>query len=392
MKKKEEMLNNKYIKVNMNDAVWDGDRIWFCARNFNSLFCIDVKTGEIEHVGVFPDEPYSVEVLYMEMELVDNKLYCFPSKAKSIAVYDIIKKEFYKIALDENILFLNKETWRFCGVKRYKKFLFVLPIYSKCIIRLNLETDEVEYLNEWLEEYKENDFDETESFFWKNSVLIDNKIYAPFVNVNGVLELNCDTLKSVIHKIDGIEGGFTDACYLNGGLWMTSYKTTDLVCWSQDDDTIKIICTHSRENKQLCPYVGIKSYKNKIMLFPRLLREEFTDKYEYSNIVVMEGQYFFVKENEGELIYYELDNSILTKMDLRTGRKKEIKILLNSLFIDTEKLFDGCERIKEERGIECILLIDYLEKKNNAKTGKEQGLLSGVGDKIYRLIETEIIM
>ncbi len=122
---------NDCVRVSIIDAVVDKDTLWFMAYDFNSLFSMNLLTGETKLVGLFPDEDYGTGRLYESMGIVEGRIFFAPFNAKSIAVYDIKKGVFSKISLEEDQIGCSLNQPLFGGMEVYGRAIFMLPIFSR---------------------------------------------------------------------------------------------------------------------------------------------------------------------------------------------------------------------------------------------------------------------
>lgn len=83
--------------------------IWFSAGNFNGLFWMDIKTGDISYLGKVPGEQELVCDLYGAILKEENTLWLIPGRAERLAAYNIKEQRFTFFELPDEI----KE----CGVK-----------------------------------------------------------------------------------------------------------------------------------------------------------------------------------------------------------------------------------------------------------------------------------
>lgn len=351
---------NNQLKIEIEDAVLDGDRIWFSAQNFNSLFFMDIHTKEAKFVGKFPNEPYSGKRLYASMKLVKKKIYFIPFCAKSIAVYDIEKGEFSNIQIDETLIKCKLNVPLFMGVEEYKNYLFILPVFSKAIIRLNLLNDELQYVQDWSIQAQKYIFNSNDGYFRRQSVINGNKLIVPFCNANAVLELNCDMLQSKIYELGLQPRGYSGIYYDGEKYWLSPRTTGNLVIWNWETNTIKPanIEQEEKENSSYA-YVGVLSYNEKITMFSS-------------------GQYSFVKEEKGKIMFYQTGKGILTIIDKNNKCRFEDEIVVNYIDVNVEQLLKGEECLLTEScdfNIQLLLMlingmeIETLQQKNKCRKG-----------------------
>lgn len=175
---------NDCVRVSIIDAVVDKDTLWFMAYDFNSLFSMNLLTGETKLVGLFPDEDYGTGRLYESMGIVEGRIFFAPFNAKSIAVYDIKKGVFSKISLEEDQIGCSLNQPLFGGMEVYGRAIFMLPIFSRAIVRLDIDSGELVYITEWLKDIQGLIFNRNDAYFRRQTVLNDNQLMVPSCNAN----------------------------------------------------------------------------------------------------------------------------------------------------------------------------------------------------------------
>lgn len=326
------------MRIDIADAVLDGDKIWFCAKSFNSLFFMDINTKKVNLVGSFPNEAYYKNWLYASMKLVGGKIYFVPFYAKQIAIYDIDRNEFSSIKINEKMLKCKSEKPFFMGIEEYKNYLYFLPVFSRTIIRLNIDKNELDYIADWSKQIEKEIFDRNDGYFRRQSVIEGNKLYVPFCNANAILELNCDTLKSRIYTLGKEKNGYSGICNVEHRFWLSPRMSGDLVEWSLEENKARVIKMYKAgvERKPYA-YVGILDDNHKIIVFPAIKEERALDEKE-KYIIILEGQYSFAKKENGNLLYYEINTGLLSIIDEKESNELVVKIEINSKDVDVEQL------------------------------------------------------
>lgn len=362
-----ECEDNKKVKIEIEDAVLDGDKIWFSAQDFNSLFSMDLHTKKTEFVGRFPNEPYSGKRLYVSMKLIKKKIYFIPFYAKSIAVYDIEKRMFSNIHIDETLIKCNLNAPLFMGVEEYKNYLFILPVFSKAIIRINLLNDELKYIQDWSMQVQEHIFNPNDGYFRRQSVINGDKLIVPFCNANAVLELNCDTLQSKIYELGSQQRGYSGIYYDGEKFWLSPRSSGNLASWNLETNTISYTDANQGEMENTpYAYVGVVNYKQRITMFSSKC-------------------FSFVKEENEEILFYRTDKGTLTIIDRNKKCKFEVPIVVNGIEVDIELLLKQGKSLLTESSSFNLQLLLLLIKKMKVKA-LQQKMNVGIG---IHLIERE---
>ena len=130
---------------------YDGEYIWGTALEFNGLFRVHLRTYQVEYVGQFPEEKAEGFYLYNGIAEYNEKLYFCPYNAKHIAVYDKRTSTFHTICLRESIR--NGER-KFSDIMVDGKYIYFKGRNVDAIIRLDAETTELIYIENWVNEMR----------------------------------------------------------------------------------------------------------------------------------------------------------------------------------------------------------------------------------------------
>lgn len=320
----EEGIEYNKLNIEIEDAALNGNEIWFMALNFNSLFCLDRSNNKTELAGIFPQESYAAQRLYTSMKRVGKKIYFVPFYAKKIIVYNIEEKKFTSLTIDKQEIGCNLESPLFMGVEEYKHYLFFLPVYSKAIIRLNTLNDELEYIKDWYAQINKYVFNEKDSYFRRQNIIIGDRLYAPFCNANAILELNCDTLQFKVHRLGDTPNGYAGICDGGGTFYLAPRNGEDLICWNPTTNTTEIVEQNDvKESEKKHIYVGVLAHQGKICMF--------------------DERYSFIKEENGKILYYQCETGKLAIVD--GENLSEYKIGVDYSLVKTGRL------IRENKGL-----------------------------------------
>lgn len=348
------------INVTIEDVVLFDDTLWFCAQNYNSLYTMNINTKEVNFVGEFPNEAYGNSRLFASMKLVGKKIYFIPFYAKEIVVYDIEGGNFFCIKLSDAVLGKKCGDILFMGVEQYKNYLYILPVYATIIIRLDTTNNCVDYITDWYDKSKNMIFNCHDFFFRKQSVIQENKLYVPFCNANAVLEVNCDTMQTLVYRLGEEKRGYTGICYDRKQFWLAPRRTRCLLKWDNEANIVEQFDLFEDTKKHLT-FVGILHDNSKILAFPA--QTENSELIQREEVIVMEDKFSFAKEENNTLMYYEMNSCALTIIN-QDNYKKTVEIAVNLSQVNLERMICEVEKPRIEQstfGIEQFLYI--LEKK-----------------------------
>lgn len=373
----------RMVEFQIADAVYTDNKIWVVAKWFNGLFCIDKKTQEVSLKATFPNEKYSQENLYLNLNLIDGKIYCIPYAAKSIAIYNIKEDTFENVALDKNKMQYGVGNETFIGSMRYDNYLFMFPAYSKAIVRMDIHTYELLYITEWVEQLGENSYNEYELFFYKQSFVKDNKILIPFCNVDAVLELECDSLKCKIYQLSSAKKGYSGISYDGNDFWMSAREDGDLTRWNPKTNVLERNSLYTRKSKEVCKdYVGLAFWKGMVTVFSSNNSENREEK-TVENASIQEGQYFFVKETNDSIIYFEWKKCELTIVGKERNDIFNTILKIQEQLIDISRIFSEKPFVEEIHGIDLQRMLMEIRKDEEVYITDKMEKSLDVGNTIY---------
>ena len=127
-----------FIKVN--------DKYWFAHAKYNALCSVD-ENDEVSDVVVFPGYNYINEdkALFGKILSYSKYIVCVPFAAEDIAVYDIENRCFNMIRLKNCGIDEEINQAKFNSVLKINNYLYMFGCTYTGIVRLNLDTFDVEY-------------------------------------------------------------------------------------------------------------------------------------------------------------------------------------------------------------------------------------------------------
>lgn len=122
--------------------------------NQNSLFKVDINTGECQFLRFFEDEPMKIKRLHCSALQIDNKIYFIPGSGNKISVFypenNIIDSIEIPVPKTGQYSFY-KVQYKFVSAVKYRNSLWLVPATYPGVIKLNLCTNEIEVFNNWIE-------------------------------------------------------------------------------------------------------------------------------------------------------------------------------------------------------------------------------------------------
>lgn len=312
----------KSNRIEIEDAVLQDGKLWFCMTEYRYLISMDVETGDTKTYEIPIESTNIGKKSFISMALMRHKIYLIPLGEKVIMQFDVITEEFEKIDIDDKIVPYKKGM--FFGVGKSGKYLFIMGAFAPAILRMDTFNNHIDYIMDWYQEAEKLIFDFKDIYFRRQCVVKDNKLYVPFCNANAVLELDCISMKTRVHKLGEKKQGYSGVCVEGNTLWFSPRKSGDIVTW---DIVTKQINTISVPGLQKlsgeCTYAGILANNNKKMLFP--MKERKKVDIEEKNIEELKGKFFFVQDDGTYSVFFEKNSGIITIMEHDTDGRLDIR-------------------------------------------------------------------
>lgn len=223
-------------KLRCLDLVEKGNDIWFPNLYFNALIKIDKISGKIQIIDKFPNYRLEEQWLYTAVCIVDNKLVFVPHGSREIVSYDMIANQFTTVALNLDVV---GTTWGyFLCAYAYKKFIYMFPAYTRCIVRFDTENNSIAYFDLGLNAVLRS-LPKTAVCFIKEYEVIGCKIYIPFAMINAIAVFDLEKEQLEIKYLN-IVGGCSTIKYAEGSFYLASCKDNRIYCWNEKTEKIMV--------------------------------------------------------------------------------------------------------------------------------------------------------
>lgn len=220
-------MNNSYRRYIVADLEIDGGKVYSPLFGGGALLKGDIESGETEVLCEFRKEA-NLEYYNMYNAIVrygDNLIFV-PASADELAVYNLISKDVRYIGLKEvsakgNEIYDRQS--KFWNAVKTDEYLYMFGYYYPAIIRMNLVTFEIEYINDWVTKIDKHIPPEDARGYIGNGHYVEGSdIIVPFMCAPALLRLNTDTLSTEIELLNtSLDGMGTLSCdgeyiYLQG--------------------------------------------------------------------------------------------------------------------------------------------------------------------------------
>lgn len=230
-----ESMNNllAYYPIIFTSGVEHDGYMWFVTANFNGLFKMCCRNGEIEYLGKLPtkgDMYLCSNVIYYS-----EKLFLISNDIKGIIEYDIQLKKFdvYKIPCE-------CEEIGFYGAGQYQNYLFFWSYVNYYIIRFDMEITQFKIISVLTEKMRLEEIPRIHEFgtLWRGFCTLENHLYIPSPEKDIILDVNMEKSTVDVHVIQGMEGYLT-ICYDGEKFWLTGLDNR-IVIWRPDIKNVKV--------------------------------------------------------------------------------------------------------------------------------------------------------
>lgn len=213
----------------------DGDNAWFAAESFNGLYYMDLKTYQKKLLGVFPNAVKFQFRLYSTIKKYKNKLLCVPMAADNITIYDIDTNQFHELHLRKNAWITDHmfdPLRKFLAVVPYEKWMFIVGCSYPAIIRLDMETEEMVYFTEWVEDLQKFILDKTNVYFRYDTVIQGHTFLIASCIANVVMSFDLQSCKHKFIQIEGCDHGFNGLAFDGENYWLGPRKQDEIIKWN----------------------------------------------------------------------------------------------------------------------------------------------------------------
>lgn len=223
----------KVEKMKLYGLVEEGERIFFPNLSFNALVELDKRTGRIINLHRFL--PYSVRksYLYSTACKVNKEIVLVPNNSSRIAVFNLETQEMTYVDLDRKKAGCDDTCFR-CAYA-YQNFVYMFPSKARCILKLDVGTREISYIDIGVV------LGAGKAYFRQDYVVVEERIYVPFAELNQVYSMDLRTQKAQIFTLD-TEGGFSTICYLGGRFYLSSWKRFEVIEWDGKSAQVRKYC------------------------------------------------------------------------------------------------------------------------------------------------------
>ena len=319
----------------------------------NSIWFIDCynilyKHNKLQYIGKISRQNWA----YLGIVENNKKLYFAPYyKNNKIAFFDMAQNKFEYISFKDDCKYDSK----FKGLVSFKKFVYFIPNEYSAIMRLNTETNEIEYFSDWYDEAFKLCKPMQEA--WKNVILstlnVSNaNLVFTIQGSNSLMFFNMETCDYEIKSIGEKLEQYVFTCFDGQNYYISSYYKNYIVKWNKETNEtskIKFPLSFSRKDNICCNFI-IEYLNGYIWLFPNAANNaykintktneitELPELVEHFGDKKLDWYYNFINVQE-DTIYASTMNKGIVEYNINT---RELNFINSANFEMNSLLFD-CE-------------------------------------------------
>lgn len=261
-----EESNDPYL-LSIGSLCDTGEHLWFLTLHMNGLFRLNKKTWNAEYIGSFIDEKAFDWRVYHTIHQSGKKLYFSPHSAEAIAIYDLVASSFQYVKLPLPKEKKYNEQSKFSKIIECDGSLYFVPLHFPGIVKLNMEDNSVEIIDEWVEPIKKMICDSARGYF-SNGVYNEARgsLVLASYNTNVVMEIDLKCKSAKLNAISSEKGGYSDILLVDETYWLITTDKPMLVSFNGVDGTI----TEYKINLEGIPSDGIWQFQ-KLLFYNNFL-------------------------------------------------------------------------------------------------------------------------
>lgn len=289
--------------VNGNQAfIWsDGwwiekDRAWFVDGISNTLFSVDLDTGECNEVSCIPNLDQYITYRFTPFCVKYAKdIFCIPGFGKNIWVYNMEDESFTEIDTDKpKHLQWGAQFWV------WNDTLFIAAAGWNKIIEVSISQKIIT-----------NYYMICENDFIKGSVLTGGNIYAVSSRFSKVYQFNLTTKKVNTYLLSDMEKRLTTICFDGEKFWLSGYQK-ELYIWDKEKDSF-ITINNFPGCSEIDTIVKNKDKENNLPVFNRS--------------VFVGGYIWFIPIGLNKIIYADKKNNVLSVFEIYAENETKDDVL-----------------------------------------------------------------
>lgn len=312
------MQGKDFLNLEAEDCVLVDNTLIFIAKNINIVFSFDINTGEIRVLDSIPEENIFAERLGAKIVYWKNELIFAPMEAEKIWIYDLEKHEWRGI-FRKHMGYGSHVSEMFQAVLNGDKLIIIGSNYP-AIISLNLQTEEVDYIEQPYARLREKQKQLGDCYFRCDYVRKNEYLYLASCLENLVLKFNMETYQYEWIEVGNATNRYVGITWDGENFWLAPRTNGTIVKWNEECSEEYVLPQEFQKDKI---YFAGAVYNDGNVIFPGRF-EPYTITLSTINPNIMEvtqEQYLFYKRIEGDLLVSQKTDGEIQIQD-KTGAIK----------------------------------------------------------------------
>lgn len=390
-----------------SDNWWiENEKAWFVSGEVQSIFCVDLKTEQCEHIADLPETVIGKWRPNPRCMRSGNTIWCFPDLGNEILIVDLNRKEFRIIEINNP----KKKRMSIVDFWIVENHLYAVSGGLSAIIEINLKKEKIEATYRIA-------LDETEAI--GRATLANGSIYVVLSGRKQIYEFSIDVKKFSVFKLPNIDAKLYSISFDREKFWLSGNKR-EIYVWKRETNELITLTgfplsfgryNFAKDQRQLLDcemqvykeqafseircvgdYVWFIPYLTNQILYVNKNTYEinvFEIKGENESLLDLDERILFHKylwnyvHQERYLGLFSLKNEHYFEIDTESLKKRDLNIHADEVTIDKirKRFFEKYGNLNEHLKIHRKIYAQMLGKKNNIKEKK-----MSVGEKIFSLL------
>lgn len=234
------------------------------AHDSNSLFRVDMKTGECTFIRVFDDESIDGKRLHSAAVWIGDNIYFIPLTGDRISIFDTENKSIQSIPIplptSEKGAFYKKNH-KFVRAVKNRNCLWLVPSTYPGVLRLDLQTNDVKVFDDWISD---------ERYMFMLGLCVEKERFLiPSGNSNAMLIFDMEKEVGYIEHIGINSQGTIDMCKVDDTYWLAPSYKGPIVSWNPLRKQVKEYSVYPPDFKAgRVVFANNYCYKDEIIFMP----------------------------------------------------------------------------------------------------------------------------
>lgn len=220
------------------DADFDGKKMWFFSKSFNSICTYEIEEGVCEVKAKIPYYTNHSKDAYSAVKYVNNDCVAFaPYKGNKFLIYNPIKEEILTFPVIYENTNVTEYGLKFCDIVKTGEKLFFIPLRYNYIVSYDLQTKKIDYCCDLLSVISRElgRIDEKNNIFVSGGACVSGQdIFMAYCQGNSVIKYNTKNRKVICKNIGNSEYKFSQIVtdMREGCFWILVSNASVLLWWN----------------------------------------------------------------------------------------------------------------------------------------------------------------